>query len=310
MDGRAERSALPPWPILSTDRMKTSADDEGGAWHTLCCSGMPMMQRPGPLLVLAVAAAATAVASAFAAPDAHAQEPRQELLEGKHRTSESPQNFAFELRFLPYLPNVDSDPTLHGATPYNTTFGSAQRFMAAAEFDWQTVRIPHVGTLGPGVAIGYTNISDPAQFSTPHNGVTTSGETTTLEIVPMYAVAVLRADVLWREVGIPIVPYVKAGLGYALWRASNTLGTSHYPGPSGDIVGEGSTLGTQLAIGVGLNLNVFDTYSATNFDDSVGVNGTYLFGELMRADLTGLGIQKDPLRVGDSTWVLGLAFEF
>jgi hypothetical protein len=268
-----------------------------------------MMRRPGPPLVLAVAAA-MAVASGLASRQANAQEARQELLVGKQRTHESPQNFAFELRFLPYLPNVDSDPNLRGATPYNTTFGSAQRFMVAVELDWQTVRIPHVGTLGPGVAIGYTNINDPAQFATPHNGMLISGETTTLEIVPIYAVAVLRADVLWREVGIPIVPYVKAGLGYALWRASNTLGTSHYAGPNGDIVGEGSTLGTQLAIGVGLNLNVFDTYSATNFDDSVGVNGTYLFGELMRSDLTGLGIQKDPLRVGDSTWVLGLAFEF
>jgi hypothetical protein len=310
MDGQAGRSALPAWPIPRTDGMKSRADDEERTWHTLCCSGAAMMQRQGSLLLLASAAAVIAVAPALVGREANAQEARQELLVGKHRAYESPQNFALELRFMPYLPNVDSDPTLHGATPYNTAFGSAPRFMAAVEFDWQTVRIPHVGTLGPGVAIGYTNISDPAQFATPHNGMTISGETTTLEIVPMYAVAVLRADVLWREVGIPIVPYVKAGLGCALWRASNTLGTSHYAGPTGDIVGEGSTLGTQLAVGVGLNLNVFDTYSATNFDDSVGVNGTYLFGELMRSDLTGLGIQKDPLRVGDSTWVLGLAFEF
>ena len=253
---------------------------------------------------------AVAVALGVAARSAGAQE-RQELLMGKHQAFESPQLFALELRFLPYLPDVDSDPALHGARPYNAAFGSAQRFMAAVEFDWQAIRIPHVGSLGPGVAIGYTNISDPAQFAMAHNLSFTSGETTTLEIIPMYAVAVLRADVLWRDVGIPLVPYVKAGIGYALWRASNTLGTAHYDaGAKGDVVGEGSTLGTQLAVGIGFNLNVLDEYSARNFDDEAGVNGTYIFGELMRSDLTGLGIQKNPLRVGDSTWVAGLAFEF
>jgi hypothetical protein len=55
---------------------------------------------------------------------------------------------------------------------------------------------------------------------------------------------------------------------------------------------------------------VFDEYAAKNFDEAMGVNNTYLFGELMRSDLSGLGIQSSPLRVGESTWVAGLAFEF
>ncbi len=134
----------------------------------------------------------------------------------------------------------------------------------------------------------------------------TSGEQTSLEIYPMYAVAVLRADVLWREVHIPFVPYAKFGLAYSIWRASNSLGTSVYKGQQG----VGGTLGTQLALGLAFNLNVFDEYSAKNFDDAVGVNGTYAFAEYTRADLEGLGIQKDPLRVGGQCWTFGLAFEF
>ena len=140
----------------------------------------------------------------------------------------------------------------------------------------------------------------------PHNGSTQSGETTSLEIFPFAAMAVLRVDVLWREAGVPIVPYAKLGFGYALWRASNTLGTSNFDGVSG----KGASLGTHAALGLSLNLNVFDPYAAQNFDDSMGVNGSYLFAEWTREDLTGLGFQSDPLRVGGTNWTFGLAFEF
>jgi hypothetical protein len=40
------------------------------------------------------------------------------------------------------------------------------------------------------------------------------------------------------------------------------------------------------------------------------VNNTYAFAEYTRADLDGLGIQSDPLRVGGQSWTFGLAFEF
>jgi hypothetical protein len=254
----------------------------------------------------AIASLAFALGAALAAREAGAQEQRQAPLEGRHKTYESPQHFAFELRFLPYSPDIDTDPSLHGATPYHQVFGSSQRVMVGIEFDWQALRIPHLGTLGPGVAVGYTKMNANALFQAEHNGTLQSGETTSLEIIPTYAVAVLRADVFWHEMHIPLVPYAKAGIGYAFWRASNTLGTSSYNGHSG----VGGSLGTQLAVGVSLNLNPFDEYAARNFDEAMGVNNTYLFGELMRSDLSGLGIQSSPLRVGESSWVLGLAVEF
>jgi hypothetical protein len=236
--------------------------------------------------------------------DARAQE-RQDPLADTHHRYESPQNFALELRFLPYSPEIDSDPALHGQ-PYKNTFRSFGRLMVGLEFDWQALRIPHVGTVGPGVAVGYTKMNANATFTMEHDGTTESGETTSLEIIPTYAVAVFRADVFWREAHVPIVPYVKAGLGYAIWRASNTLGTSNANG----VNGTGGSFGTQLAIGVALNLNPLDAYAARNFDEAMGVNNTYLFGELMRADLSGLGFQQHPLRVGESSWVVGLAIEF
>ncbi len=247
-----------------------------------------------------------ALAVTLAPTPAHAQEDRLDPLGGKEHGVHSPQHFAAELRFSPYTPDIDSDPALNGQTPYRNVFGTAPRFFIGAEFDWQAVRIPHLGTFGPGVSVGYTTMSDPAQFTMPHDGTTESGETTSLAIFPMAAMAVLRADVFWREVGIPLVPYAKLGLAYALWRASNTLGTSSFDG----VEGKGHSFGTHVALGLSLNLNPFDLYAAQNFDDAMGVNGTYLFAEWTREDYNGLGFQSDPLRVGGTNWTFGLAFEF
>jgi hypothetical protein len=237
---------------------------------------------------------------------ARAQESRPGFLDARHETYESPQHFAIEVRFSPFTPAVDSDPALQGNTPYASVFGTSAHLLLAAEFDWQAARIPHVGTIGPGLGVGYATVSGNAKFAVAHNNTTDSGEQTTLDIFPFYAVGVLRADVLWRELHVPLVPYAKLGFAMALWRASNTLGTSNFQGVSGT----GHTFGTQFALGLGLNLNVFDEYSARNFDESMGVNGTYLFAEWTRADLTGLWAQRDALRVGGTYWTFGLAFEF
>lgn len=247
-----------------------------------------------------------AFAGALVGTDASAQAERVDTLGPTHQRPESPQNFSLEFRFGLYKPAVDSDPALGGATPYATVFGTSPLIELGAEFSWEALRIPHFGTLGPGIGIGFANASGDALFQQEHNGTFQSGEKTSLLMTPAYAIAVLRADALWREVGIPFEPYVKAGLGFALWRASNTLGTSTYQGVSGT----GYSLGTFLAVGLGFNLNVFDRYTAMNFDDEMGINATYLFVEGTREDLSGIGIQSDPLRVGSTNWTFGLNLEF
>ncbi|MDP9150831.1 MAG: MXAN_2562 family outer membrane beta-barrel protein [Myxococcota bacterium] len=258
------------------------------------------------------AGAIAALAVALLTPlTSEAQTPSglRETTYGKRRGFESPQHFAVELRFSPFTPDVDSDPSLHGATPFRDRFGTNPRLLFGAELDWQVVRIPHVGTLGPGVGGGYSTMSRPAPFAPPRTG--TSGEDTSFEVFPFYGVAVLRVDVLWRDLGVPFVPYAKMGLAYSLWRSSNTLGTSAYTSASSGqrILGEGHTVGTELAFGLGFNLNALDPYAARNFDDAMGVNGSYLFAEWTRSDLNGL-FQQNALPVGGTYWTFGLAFEF
>jgi len=215
----------------------------------------------------------------------------------------SPQNFAIEVRFGPYKPQVDQEPALNGATPYAGTFGSAPRLLPAIEFDWQALRIPWVGSLGPGVSIGYTKMS--AASTTLTTPPQPSGDTTSLTILPMTLVAVLRADSLWRNFGIPLVPYAKVGFGYALWNATNTGIISDAFG----VKGRGHSFGTNLALGLAFALNVFEPEASRSMDIASGINNTYVFAEAYWLALNGFG-SSSTLRVGSNTWTAGLAFEF
>ena len=109
------------------------------------------------------------------------------------------------------------------------------RWFIGAEFDWQILRIPKLGTLGPGFGWGYTHFSSLAKLKDGSD----SGQDTNLAIMPMYGVAVLRIDTLARETVIPLVAYGKAGSATGSIWSSDVLGT-HL---------EGHTWGTQFALG-------------------------------------------------------------
>lgn len=242
-------------------------------------------------------APSTALAQAFDDPDT-----------SWHRRSEkryeSPQSWAFEVRFGPYKPNIDDE--FGGTGPYQQVFGDATRWYLGIELDYQAIRIPHFGTIGPGVSWGYTRSK--ALALRADNGEP-SAEETSLWIMPMYAIGVVRVDVLANEVGVPLVPYLKAGLGYALWKTSDGSGTSDYPTTDGGTVeGKGRSYGWHFAPGIMLQLDPFDRHAARQLDNSVGVNHSYVFLEWMRNELDGFG-SDDHLRVGTSTWMAGLAFE-
>ena len=250
---------------------------------------------------LKLATASALALAALALPRIARADDESGVLDSRHRRYESPQNFALEFRFAPYRPRIDEAPEIKG-TPYKDTFGTLQRLEIAIEIDWQALRIPHVGTLGPGLSAGYTSMGDKAKLKS--DPTKSSAEDTTLEIYPLYGVVVFRADAVMRELHLPLVPYAKMGLGMAFWRASNSLGTSS----ADNVSGKGHTVGAQFAVGISLHLNEFDNAASRNLDNSVGINHTYAFFELMSAQLTGLG-QTHALFVGANTWVTGLAFE-
>ncbi|MEB2313692.1 MAG: MXAN_2562 family outer membrane beta-barrel protein [Sorangiineae bacterium] len=211
----------------------------------------------------------------------------------------SPQNFAMELRLGPYRPRVDDE--FSGGAPFEQTFGSDRRWLIGLELDWQALRIPYLGTLGPGAGWGYTTMSANAML---REGGGRSSEETSLTIMPMYAVGVLRVDVLARETPIPLVAYGKAGLGAAMWwaktgdRAHSTDGT----------LGHGTSTGYQFALGGMFLLDSLDRDASIEMDNSTGVNSSYFFLEWYYSDLDGFGSGKQ-MNVGANTWMLGLALE-
>jgi hypothetical protein len=213
---------------------------------------------------------------------------------------ESEQDTAVEFRFGRYIPNVDDGLA---AKPYESMFGSKNRYYGGLEVDWQALRIPMFGTFGPGFSIGYTRSSTNAIITS--SGVR-SDQPTTLSILPMYVVAVLRADVFAREWSVPLVPYAKLGLGYALWWVKNGDETAETD--DGE-KGRGRSYGMQLALGAMLQLDWIDIDDARSADAHIGMNHSYLFAEWYRAELDGFG-SDDQLDAGTNTWMAGIAVEF
>lgn len=212
--------------------------------------------------------------------------------------SESEQDAAYELRFGRYVPEVDSELN---STPFQDTFGGAARFMIGAEGDWQLLRIPHFGTLGPGFGFGITKFTAKAAFT---DGSGISASDTRLWIAPMYLVGVARADVFMRDFKIPLVPYAKLGLGYGLWWSSDGDKTPKVDGKAG----RGASYGLTYALGGMFLLDVLDPDDAVTADGLTGINNSYLFMEWFRPQLDGFGSGK-VMNIGSSSWLLGVAVE-
>jgi hypothetical protein len=235
----------------------------------------------------------------FFASDASAIEFGTRSQEHPYRSA---QNFALELRFSPYRPQIDDEFEGQGITPFRDSFGSSARLYIGLEFDWQTFRIPYIGTIGPGLGVGLVSMSRSATTVTGRP----SGDDYTLAIYPFHLVGVLRADTFWRDLGFPIVPYGKLGVGYAFWRATSADVTS----TTGGVSGKGSSFGPHIAIGAAFALDVFDKGASRNMDNATGINNTYLYFEYYSAMLNSSLAQENALRVGTATWAMGLAFEF
>ncbi len=169
--------------------------------------------------------------------------------------AESPQHFAFEAKFGPYIPALDKTSGLHGTTPFSDQFGDpadpygappSRGLLSLGEFDYQFFH--RFGVLGVGISAGYTwknaaaftNVgtpdkpafckveADPAtpngrRYKLPSGMVANpptpcfSGDQNVFNMVPVELLAVYRFDVLDKRYRIPLIPYIKVGFGYYFW---------------------------------------------------------------------------------------------
>jgi hypothetical protein len=209
---------------------------------------------------------------------------------------ESPRHWNFELRFGPYRPDVDSEFADRGspARPFEETFGSARRLMAQLELDRHITH--RSGTLALGLGAGIYRASAKALAADEQ---TRTGDDTSLRLVPLSVSLVYRADQLHQTRGLPLIPYVKAGLDGTIW----TMSDSAKPSST-----SGVTFGWHAAGGLALTLDFLDPESARTLDQEAGVNQTAIFFEVAHYALDGLG-GGPQLRVGDTTWLAGLMLE-
>jgi hypothetical protein len=222
---------------------------------------------------------------------------------GDAKTQTSPQTMAVELRVGRYLPNVD-DEFGGGATPFEDHFGRKQRWMVGMELDWQLLQMEGIGSLGPGVGFGYTALTSRDFHDAPgSSNREEAAEGSSLKILPLYAVAVLRIDALAQRTPVPLAFYGKGGLSYAYWWATYSQGLDRVEGTKAS----DTSWGTTWALGVSLLLDALDRRAANNMDATNGINNSYVFLEWYNSDLSGFGSNK--MQVGDSTWMAGLAFE-
>lgn len=235
---------------------------------------------------------------------------------------ESPQNFLFELRGGPYFPDVDGE--FGGrATPFADMFGTNDRLLISAEFDWQFLRVNPVGSIALAVGAGFTQFGAIAPITQSPMPAASSwnrpgdGQETVLHVVPGWVGGAIRIDALARRTAVPLVPYVKFGLGLAYWwstigdNLSRRSATTSPDVRAGDTdLGQAATglsLGTHLAVGLMVRLDFLERRAQQRWDAAMGVNHSYVFGEYTRADVGTGGTQ---LQLSSSTWNAGLAFEF
>lgn len=258
--------------------------------------------------VRALASTAALSISVFAAPAAFAHE-EDDVNQPPKRTRaptydpkeyRSDQYGALEFRVGPYRPRVD-DEFGGGATPFEDLFGTGQSVSFGLEGDFQFFRIPHFGSLAVGLGWNFVHYgADSLSAANPDERIP---HPTSLWIMPMYGVGVLRVDVLSRDFDIPIVPYVKGGLGVAVWKSEDAGSLSTVNG----LTARNIEIGPQFMVGGMLHLNFFAPQAALDMDNSTGVNHAYLFGEYLFSDLDSF---DQGMQVGASTWQVGVAIEY
>jgi hypothetical protein len=244
---------------------------------------------------VAVAAGVLGAALLAAAP-AQAERPKSDL---------GALGLAFEFKGGPYLPAMGNATGANEA--FVRVFGSNPNPMFRFGAEVQLYR--GVGTLGVGGSIGYLRFSGKGLFS---EGGEASQDSTGLNVLPLTLVAVYRFDYLAEHTWFPLVPYVKGGLAYSVWWATNGKGNvSRVEGGApdgGDLVARGGKFGLTGTLGLSLLLNTLEPKAAHSLFNATSIRGTYLFAEL-QADKVD-SFSDEGFDLSDVTWYAGLMLEF
>jgi hypothetical protein len=217
------------------------------------------------------------------------------------------------VRVGPYTPSIDKQfGTSPG--PYKAMFGGDS---IVPMLDVDRILWRGFGQLGIGASIGYIGKKAHPWLEMPAGATErprSPGDYNTFRMIPLALSAVYRFSYLDDAYGIPVVPYVKAGLAYYVWWIN---------APSGDLASvcksgtgpmcdknkaAGASLGIQGSIGLSIRAERIDAGAANSMRAS-GIEHAGFFAELSMAKVDGFG-DSTKLSVGDLTWFAGVDFEF
>ncbi|MFT5354180.1 MAG: hypothetical protein ACI9KE_001381 [Polyangiales bacterium] len=208
------------------------------------------------------------------------------------RPNESREMFAFELGVGQYRPNV-------GNGAFEEVFASDQGPAVRLELDILPYRIPYVGRVGVGLNAGWSLHSAGAclrdEATNAINCDQRADEETEMRIWPLGLMAVLRIDVLARELSIPLLLTGKIGLDAVVY----DLNTGARDDASG------ISFGLKWSAQVALELDFIRPTRARSLDEEWGINHTFLFVEMFGSTAA------SNLPVGtDLSWLAGLGMTF
>jgi hypothetical protein len=215
------------------------------------------------------------------------------LLAPSAGAAESPRWGSFDLAIGTYRPDVDSEFAAP-PRPYQQIFGSKKGWMF--RFSVARAIFTQVGSLEAGLSAGYFQQTGKGLFTA--GGI--SGDETKFKMVPASAFLQYRFDWLAERYKVPLAPYGRVALERYHWWVTDG---------NGDTAKDGATNGWSVAGGVALLLDVLDPSLARELDEDSGVNHTYLFAEVKRAQVDDFGSSKS-WDLSDTAFSGGLMFAF
>lgn len=231
---------------------------------------------------LTLAASALALAAMASAAPAEAQYTYSDAYD---RPSASPETFSLEIRVGGYRP----DGTGGFDESFQANFGDEIGPMVGLELDVLPLRIPYLGMVGVGLRFDWAKYSGKARAATGTDNLDQSQE---FRLFGLPLLAVLRIDVLARELDIPVVFTGKAGLHTVFTAIDNGARREH----------SGVALGFSWGAQVALELDFINPRRAKSLDNEWGINHTALLFEL-HGNSAGVG-------GSNLAWTFGLGLTF
>ena len=230
----------------------------------------------------------------------------------------SPQRFAIEIKFGPYLPDVDRNYTGSGFGPYaaiygktdsnGVTIGQPKRGVySVLSFEWQFFNA--AGPISIGTTLGLFRDTANAIIAEPvpdGDYTRSSADKTSFTVIPITLLLGYRFELLADRFRIPLVPYARAGIAHGFWveKKGKKLTTNDAGEQS-----RGGSWGWQANLGLMLRLDFIERATSVDLDRFTGINHTYVFGEYQFSRLNNFGANT-AMSVGADTFMIGLAAEF